>query len=43
MGAAFCRPMDTDTQDLIDALTTELEHCEDTITRLYALLTRGPG
>ena len=30
--------MDTDTQDLIEELTTELEHCEGMITRLYVRL-----
>ena len=29
--------MDTETRELIDALTKELERCESTITALYAL------
>jgi uncharacterized protein YjbI with pentapeptide repeats len=33
--------MGTETQDLIDALTDELERCDGTITRRFALLARA--
>jgi hypothetical protein len=33
--------MDAETQDLVDALTDELERCDGTITRLFALLVRA--
>ena len=32
--------MDNNTRDLIDALTTELERCEGTITHLFTTLDR---
>lgn len=33
--------IDTETRELIDALTTEIERCEGTITRLFVLLDRA--